>query len=80
MSWAKPLERVFELDLEHCPNCGGELKIIAAIVEASVIEKIRAVAVSGLQEQTASRGGASWSLVPLLPATSRATTRLRKSR
>jgi len=21
---------VFELDLEHCPNCGGELKIIAA--------------------------------------------------
>ena len=30
----------FEFDLEHCPNCGGELKIIAAILEAPVIEKI----------------------------------------
>ena len=40
MSWATLLKRVFEFDLEHCPNCGGELKIIAAIVEASVIEKI----------------------------------------
>jgi hypothetical protein len=30
MSWARRLKRVFELDLEHCPNCGGELKIIAA--------------------------------------------------
>ena len=26
--------------MEHCPNCGGELKIIAAILEAPVIEKI----------------------------------------
>ena len=40
MSWARLLKRVFELDLEHCPNCGGELKIIAAILEASVIEPI----------------------------------------
>jgi len=31
---------VFDLDLEHCPNCGGELKIIAAILEQPVIEKI----------------------------------------
>lgn len=30
----------FELDLAHCPNCGGELKIIAAILETPVIEKI----------------------------------------
>ncbi len=40
LSWAKLLERVFDLDLEHCPNCGGEHKIIAAILEAPVIEKI----------------------------------------
>ena len=40
ISWARLLKRVFEIDLEHCPNCGGELKIIAAIVEAPVIERI----------------------------------------
>ena len=40
LSWAKLLKRVFDLDLEHCPNCGGELKIIAATLEARVIEKI----------------------------------------
>ena len=40
LSWARLLKRVFELDLEHCPNCGGEMKIIAAILEQPVIEKI----------------------------------------
>ena len=40
LSWAKLLKRVFDLDLEHCPNCGGELRIIAAILERPVIEKI----------------------------------------
>ena len=39
LSWAKLLKRVFALDLEHCPNCGGEPKIIAAILQ-SVIEKV----------------------------------------
>jgi len=38
--WAKLLKRVFEIDLEPCPKCGGELKIIAAILEQPVIEKI----------------------------------------
>ena len=37
---AKLLKRVFEIDLEHCPNCGGELKINAAILEQPVIDKI----------------------------------------
>ena len=40
LSWAKLLKRVFDHDLEHCPNCGGELKIIAAILQQPVIEKI----------------------------------------
>ena len=40
ISWARLLKRVFEIDLEHCPNCGGELKIIAAILESAVIERI----------------------------------------
>jgi len=42
LSWAKLLKRVFEIDMAHCPNCGGELMIIAAIVEQPVIEKILA--------------------------------------
>ena len=40
MGWGKLLKRVIEIDMEHCPNCGGELKIIAAILEAPAIEKI----------------------------------------
>jgi hypothetical protein len=40
LGWAKLLKRVFNLDLEHCPNCGAELKIIAAIFERPAIEKI----------------------------------------
>ena len=26
--------------MEHCPNCGGQLKIIAAILDSAVIERI----------------------------------------
>ena len=40
LSWAKLLKCVFEIDLAHCPNCGGQLKIIAAMIEQPVIEKI----------------------------------------
>jgi hypothetical protein len=25
MSWARLLKRVFDIDVEHCPNCGGAL-------------------------------------------------------
>jgi len=28
------------IDLELCPNCGGQLKIISAIFEALVIERV----------------------------------------
>ena len=34
ISWARLLKRVFEIDMEHCPNCGGQLRLIAAILEA----------------------------------------------
>jgi len=37
LRWAKLLKRVFDIDMEHCPNCGGQLKIIAAIIEQPVI-------------------------------------------
>jgi len=41
ISWARLLKRVFDIDMQHWPNCGyGELKIIAAILERPVIEKI----------------------------------------
>ena len=40
MSWVKLLKWLFDFDLENCPNCGGELKIIAAILEQPVIERI----------------------------------------
>ena len=40
MSWARLLKRVFEFDLKHCPQCGGEFRIIAAIEEPAVIVRI----------------------------------------
>ena len=40
MGWAQLLKRVFEIDIEHCPQCGGTLKIIAAIEEPAVIVRI----------------------------------------
>ena len=40
MGWARLLKRVFDLNLEHCPQCGGDLKIIAAIEEPAVIVRI----------------------------------------
>jgi hypothetical protein len=40
MSWARLLKRVSDIDLEHYPNCGGILKIIAAIEDPPVIARI----------------------------------------
>ena len=40
MGWARLLKRVFDIDLEHCPQCGGECKLIAAIEEPAVIVRI----------------------------------------
>jgi hypothetical protein len=40
MTWARLLKRVFDIDVKHCPNCGGDLKIIAAIEDPPVIIKI----------------------------------------
>ena len=40
IGWARLLKRVFEIDLEHCPNCGGQRRIIAAILESAVIDRI----------------------------------------
>ena len=40
LSWAELLKRVFQMDLSTCPDCGGNLKFIAAITEPAVIDEI----------------------------------------
>jgi len=40
MNWARLVKRVFKSDLAVCPDCGGELKIIAAITQPSAINKL----------------------------------------
>ncbi len=40
ISWARLLKLVFDIDIEHCPCCGGDMKIIAAILEKAAITKI----------------------------------------
>jgi hypothetical protein len=40
MTWAQRLKRVFNIDIETCPECGGAVKVIACIEDPVVIEKI----------------------------------------
>jgi hypothetical protein len=56
LSWAKLPKRLFEIDMEHCPTCDGELKINAAILEQPVFEKI--LAHLGLQARAPPRAPA----------------------
>lgn len=40
MTWAQRLKRVFNIDIETCPACGGPVRIIACIEDPVVIKKI----------------------------------------
>ena len=40
MTWAQRLKRVFGIDIETCPACGGTLRIIVCIEDSVVIQKI----------------------------------------
>ena len=40
MSWMQRLKRVFAVDIETCPECGGKLRVIACIEDAPLIAKI----------------------------------------
>ena len=40
MRWAQRLKRVFKVDVETCPKCGGPVKLIACIEDPPVIERI----------------------------------------
>jgi hypothetical protein len=56
ISWAR-LKRVFDIDMQHCPNCGaGEIESIAAILGRPVIEKI--LTHPGLQARARPRAAA----------------------
>jgi len=40
MTWAQRLKRVFNIDIETCPECKGKVKVIASIEDPQVIKKI----------------------------------------
>lgn len=40
MTWAKRLKRVFNIDIETCEACQGQVKVIACIKNSVVIKKI----------------------------------------
>jgi ferredoxin-like protein FixX len=40
ITWAQRLNRVFNIDIESCVECGGAVKVIACIEDPVVIEKI----------------------------------------
>ncbi len=40
MTWMQRLKRVFAIDIETCPKCGGKLCVIACIEDPDVIKKI----------------------------------------
>ena len=42
MTWAQRLKRVFDIDIETCSECGGDVNIIASIEDPAVIHKILA--------------------------------------
>jgi hypothetical protein len=42
MTWAKRLKRVFNIDIEMCSECAGDVSIIANIEDPAVIRKILA--------------------------------------
>ncbi len=40
MTWARRLKRVFNIDIETCSECGGDVRVIACIEDPVVIQKI----------------------------------------
>ena len=40
MTWAQRLKRVFGIDIETCPACGGAVRIVSCIEDRDVIEKV----------------------------------------
>jgi hypothetical protein len=40
MSWMQRLKRVFAIDIQTCPECGGRLRVIACIEDPPLIARI----------------------------------------
>ena len=40
MGWVKRLKKIFGIDIQTCSKCGGKVKIISAIEEVHVIQRI----------------------------------------
>ena len=40
MTWMARLNRVFGIDIETCPQCGGKLRIIAPVTNPNAIARI----------------------------------------
>jgi hypothetical protein len=40
LTWAERLRRVFDIAISTCPLCGGTMRIIAAITDPAIIQKI----------------------------------------
>ena len=56
MTWAQRLKRVFGIDIQTCPACGGAMRIIACIEDPVVIEKILALPAAQCRSPAAIRG------------------------
>ena len=39
-SWAQLIKRIYEIDPLVCPSCGGEMKVVAFIIDHAVVDKI----------------------------------------
>ena len=57
MTWMQRLKRVFAIDIETCPKCGGKLRVIACIEDPDVIATIL--------EHIRTRGAAAEEELPL---------------
>jgi hypothetical protein len=42
MTWAPRLKRVFHIDIEICPECGGKPRVIACVEDPPLIANILA--------------------------------------
>jgi len=39
-SWAQLIKRIYEVDPLVCPSCGGEMKVVAFIIDHAVVDRI----------------------------------------